>query len=75
MEMRSVFPLWDLDTVIRSAGAERVSEEASKKLDRVLYEEASDLLFSAKIYALHAGRKDIRRDDILLAAQHKKSRK
>ncbi|MFA6049447.1 MAG: histone [Candidatus Micrarchaeia archaeon] len=72
--MKSVFPLWDLDTVIRNAGAERVSEEASIRLDRLLAEQASVLLIEAGKYARHAGRRQIKRADILLAAKYQKKR-
>ncbi len=70
--MKCVFPLWDMDTVIRSAGAERVSEDASKRLDAVLSEQAGEILKSAKLYAMHAGRRHITRHDIVLAAMHKR---
>ena len=70
--MKSVFPLWDLDLVIRNAGAERVSEEASIRLDRLLSEQAARLLVDAGKYARHAGRRQIKREDIVLAARYQK---
>lgn len=65
-----VFSLWDMDNCIREAGAERVCETASEKLDSVLAKHADEILFNATIYANHAGRKKLCRADIMLAARH-----
>ncbi|MFQ5405572.1 MAG: histone [Candidatus Micrarchaeia archaeon] len=67
--MKTAFSLLDIDHIIRGAGAERVSEEASIRLERILEDEAHEVLFKAKIYARYAGRKTIRREDILLASK------
>ncbi len=63
------FALYDMDRIIRSAGAERVGEDASRKLGEVLEDSANEILLRAKRLAVHAGRKSIRREDILLARQ------
>ncbi|MEM0475253.1 MAG: NFYB/HAP3 family transcription factor subunit [Candidatus Norongarragalinales archaeon] len=62
--------LWDLDKLIRSAGAERVDEKASRKLGEILEDEANTIIERARVYAKHAGRSFITRNDIMLAAQH-----
>ncbi|HEV8290224.1 MAG TPA: histone [Candidatus Norongarragalinales archaeon] len=67
--MKTEFPLFDMDKVIRSAGADRVGEDASRKLSSLLADQAREVLWRARIYSRHAGRKTITRDDILLAAR------
>jgi histone H3/H4 len=62
--------LWDVDKIIRSVGAERVDEKASRKLGEILEDEASDIIGRARVYARHAGRAFVTREDIMLAAQH-----
>jgi len=69
MVTRGFFNLWDMDRIIRSQGAERVGEDASKKLNEILEDSANELLFQARILARHAGRKQLNKDDVLLAAQ------
>ena len=64
-----VFSLYEMDAIFRSAGAERVSEEASKKLAELLQDDAKQILFKASIYAKHAGRKHVTKKDVLLAAK------
>jgi len=61
------FTLYDMDRIIRHAGAERVGEDASKKLSEVLEDSANEILAKAKRLAIHAGRRSIRKEDILLA--------
>ncbi len=62
------FTLYDMDRIIRSAGAERVGEDASRKLSEVLEDSAEKILFKAKQLARHAGRKNIKKEDIVLAS-------
>lgn len=66
---RPVFSLFDMDGMLRQAGAERVDEHASKKLSEILEDSAKDLMHKARVLATYAGRKHITRDDIRLAAQ------
>ncbi|VVB67178.1 Archaeal histone HAN1 subunit A [Candidatus Norongarragalina meridionalis] len=66
MRMLSLF---DMDVLLRNAGAERVGEDASRKLGDILEDRAKDVVFRAKIYARHAGRNTVTREDIMLAAQ------
>ncbi|OIO25272.1 hypothetical protein AUJ14_04615 [Candidatus Micrarchaeota archaeon CG1_02_55_22] len=60
--------LFDMDDFIRGAGAERVSECASRKLREILEDEVNAVVFKAKILARHAGRSRVTRQDIQLAA-------
>lgn len=69
MSKARVLSLFDSDEFLRSAGAERVGEDASRKLAEVLEDSATRIVFQAKILAGHAGRKSLTRADILLAAQ------
>lgn len=63
-----VFSLYDADKLLRHAGAERVDENASKKLCELLEDSGKEIMLKARVYARHAGRKEIVRKDILLAA-------
>ena len=68
--VRQSFSLYDMDGLLREAGAERVSEDASKKLAEFLEDDAKRILFKAGVYAKHAGRKNIMKKDVVLAAKH-----
>lgn len=61
--------LFDVDQIIRNAGARRVGEDASEKLCEILEDSAKDIIGRARVYAYHAGRDEIRREDVLLAAR------
>ena len=72
--MKGVFPLLDIDKIIRDAGAERVDERASQRLNQILEDNAKELLLKAQVFAKHAGRKSVTRKDILLAASYMEPR-
>ncbi|MBI4360231.1 NFYB/HAP3 family transcription factor subunit [Candidatus Micrarchaeota archaeon] len=61
--------LFDSDALLRQGGAERVGEDASRKLAEILEDSAQRIVVDAQRLARHAGRKRILREDILLAAQ------
>ena len=61
------FGLAVMNRVIKKAGAERVSDEASDTLRTILEEIANNISRTAIDLANHAGRKTIKSDDILLA--------
>jgi DNA-binding protein len=61
------FGLAVMNRVIKKAGAERVSDEASDTLRTILEEIANNLSKTAIDLANHAGRKTIKSEDILLA--------
>jgi DNA-binding protein len=61
------FGLAVMNRVLKKAGAERVSDEASDTLRIILEEMATNISRTAIDLATHAGRKTIKSDDILLA--------
>ncbi len=63
------FSLFDMDKVLRVAGAERIDERASKKLRELLEDSAEEIAFRAKILSRHAGRNFVQKEDIRLAAR------
>jgi len=63
------FSLFDMDAMLRNAGADRVSEDASIKLSEVLEDSGKRIVAKAMVYARHAGRSKICREDVLLAAR------
>ena len=67
MANNSEFGLAVMNRVLKKAGAERVSDEASDTLRKILEEVANNISKSAIDLANHAGRKTIKSDDILLA--------
>ncbi len=58
-----------VDKLIRKAGAERVSEDASKELAKILEKKGVDLAREAISLAEHAGRKTVKKEDIDLATR------
>ncbi len=66
---KAVFSLFDMDGFIRGAGAERVDENASRKLAEILADTGADLMLKARLLSNYAGRKQITKEDIKLAAQ------
>jgi histone H3/H4 len=61
------FGLAVMNRVIKKAGAERVSDDASDTLRTILEEIANNISSNAIDLANHAGRKTIKSEDILLA--------
>lgn len=66
--MAKALSLYEMDDMIRNAGAERVDEQASRKLRDILEDAGKDILFKATIIARHANRNYVTREDVLLAA-------
>jgi len=71
--IRGSFSLFDMDSIIRKSGAERVGEDASIKLSEKLEDSGKEILLRAKQLSYHAGRKHINREDIMLAASYVRS--
>lgn len=63
------FSLFEMDDFIRKAGAQRIDERASKKLREKLEDTGVEVIIRAKILARHAGRREITKRDVLLAAK------
>lgn len=62
-----IFSLYEIEQFIREAGAEKVTEDAVRDLEREIEKLAKTVTKSAIKYAQHAGRKRlIRTSDVLL---------
>jgi len=55
--------------ICKKAGADRVSESAAKELAKVLDEIGVKIAKEAMDYAMHAGRKTVKSEDIEIAAR------
>ena len=55
--------------ICKKAGADRVSEAAAKELARVLDEIGVRIAKEAIDYAMHAGRKTVKAEDVEIAAR------
>lgn len=60
-------PVAPVDRLMRKAGADRVSESASKKMVEALEDYADEIARKAADVARHSGRKTIKAEDIKLA--------
>ncbi len=68
MAEKRVFSLYEIEQFIREAGAEKVTEDAVRDLEREIERLANSITKKAIKYAEHAGRtKLIRTSDVLLA--------
>ncbi|MDF2955613.1 histone family protein [Candidatus Alkanophaga liquidiphilum] len=62
-------PIAPITRIIRKAGAERVSEDASVELVKCLEEVGAKISKEAVDLAKHAGRKTVKKEDIQKAAE------
>ena len=63
-----MLPIAAMARVIRKAGVKRVSADAIKELESTVSDLARELAADSAEMARHAGRKTIKKDDILLAS-------
>ncbi|WP_370448666.1 histone family protein [Methanohalophilus sp. RSK] len=63
----TIIPVAPVGRVIREAGAERISENASAELARILEEYGIKISNEAIALARHAGRKTVKEEDIKMA--------
>ena len=69
MTSKKLLPLAAMEKILKSAGAQRVSDKAKSALKEVLEETADEIASSAVKLAQHAGRKTIKSGDIKLAVK------
>ena len=65
----SEFGLSVMYRILKKAGAERVSDESASELRRILEEIGTSIAKSAVEMSVHAGRKTIKAEDVILAAK------
>jgi histone H3/H4 len=63
-------PLAPVTRIIKKAGAERVSEEASTEMKRLLEDYGAKIATNAVSLAKHAGRNTVQAQDIRKAVKH-----
>ena len=63
-------PINPFSRIIKNAGAQRVSENASKALAKILEETCEEIAAKAVKLAKHAGRKTVKASDIELAVKN-----
>ena len=69
MVTQRMIPLAAMERLIKKAGGERVAEDAKAALKEALEEHAEYISRKAAKYAMHAGRKTVKAEDIKLAVK------
>ena len=65
--MKTELPLAPVKRILEKSGAKRVSKDATISFAKMLEDVASDLIAEAVLFAKHAGRKTVVREDVKLA--------
>ena len=68
-ESKRLLPLAAMEKILKSAGAERVSDKAKAALKSVVEDIAEDIAENAVKLAQHASRKTVKLGDVKLAAK------
>ena len=66
---KKLLPLASMERVLKHCGAERVADNAKEALKEAVEDKAEEIAKRAIRYAMHAGRKTVKADDVKLAAQ------
>jgi DNA-binding protein len=61
-----VLPTFAMEKLLKKAGAKRVSEPAKEALQKTLEKKLEQATKKATLFAKHAGRKTIKKEDVLL---------
>jgi len=69
MTSKKLLPLAAMEKILKSAGAERVSDKAKVALKDEIENLAEDIATQSVKLAIHAGRKTVKAGDIKLAAK------
>ncbi|MBD3259970.1 histone [Candidatus Woesearchaeota archaeon] len=68
-QTKKLLPLASMETIMRKAGAPRVSESAKAILKEVLEDIGKEMALKAVQFAKHSGRKTVKPADIKLASK------
>ncbi len=68
--MTKELPTTSVEKLLKAAGAKRVSEGSKKALQTILNKKITELSQKASTFSKHAGRKTIKKEDVLLAKEH-----
>ena len=66
---KKLLPLAAMEKILKSAGAERVSDKAKAELKNAIEDIAEEIAVQAVKLASHAGRKTVKAGDIKLATK------
>ena len=66
---KKLLPVASMERVLKHCGAERVADDAKIALKEAVEDKAEELAKRAIRYAMHAGRKTIKAEDVELAAR------
>ena len=66
-----LIPLASMERILKNSGAERVADSAKEELKSLIEEKAAEISKRAVKFALHAGRKTVKKEDIDLAIREK----
>jgi histone H3/H4 len=68
-QTKKLLPLAAMETIMRKAGAPRVSESAKAALKEVIEDIGREIALRAVQFAKHSGRKTVKPADVKLAAK------